>query len=107
MKEYVFFRSPWTETYFYCQDDNVFLHQLHVDEDKTGFDNGNINFNQSALSHIFKTVVSGCVPYCFTGHNKLKLYSVNCLAMIPCFGIKSQTFADAILCLGSVNWEAL
>lgn len=82
---------------------------IYITEDKAGFDNDNItiDFNQSALSQVFKTVVFGCLLYCFSGHTTFKVYSANSLTVVPRFEIKSQTFADAILCPGSINREGL
>lgn len=75
--------------FFYCQDNKVFfISHIYFTEDRTGFGNSNVNihFHLSASSQVFKTVLSGCLLYCSLGHNAFKVYSVNSLAMIPCFG---------------------
>lgn len=77
---------------------------------KTELDSATImlkHFHTSALSQVFKTILSGCLLSCSSGHYTFKVYSMKSLAMIPCFWIKSQTFADAVLYPGSINREGL
>lgn len=55
----------------------------------------------------YLTLVFGCLLYCFSWHTTFEVYPANSQAKAPCFGIRTQTFADAISCPGSTNREGL